>query len=699
MNLLSLIKFRKNILPDRSEKVKDALDDFIYIMKWGLSSNSQILNLSSVIHNRFLLWQKWFFEENAKNGILGRIYDESTKGIQKMSRPVLVDSLDWSLINNLMQGWETKIRNDKEFNKLWLGGLKQGYNSGGRAFLSYLGIRRPDSSISKFRIGASFNLKEPLVLDMMQRRVNLLRPEVDDFTFKQVKSTILDSYYNKGEHPYDTARRLRGVFDETYHNRARTIARTETNWAMSEANLESMKRAEIQFKKWLTTQNACDECASLNKEVVEVNQPFSNGWDSPADAHPCCRCAISPAMRKGEKPSRYWDGESLNVLEETPEVVQIPQLGRLPGDAVSFDVEPYTAVPRSSLADKTTLEMREMCKTNGIKYFRVMNREELVTVLTDPSKATEIGQIARARWMKTGPKIPLPAKTQVQVAATELEKKTTAELMQLAHAKNIPNFRVMRKTELVSVLSNPAKYDEIQQAVKARLRAARGIPGKQPGTTQADELGLTDVEARRKESVDKILFNAQSEDESVSDESFRKNIKDWLEYHDVETLEAASKKGLRVGLYKKNRDVWWAHSSNFSGVYQPGTHRIGLSRLDGGFRADVFNHEMGHFISDEVDAYRSHLVTINNETTIELRIIAERSLPEGSKAKGWKESWKDIRDETQIISRYACHSSSENFSEALKLYMKGGTAAEKLKRVAPKLYNAIQKYIFKGKRF
>ena len=285
------------------DAVNDSIEDFIYICKWGLSSNRQILDFTKKLHARFMVWRKWFFSEDRDKRILSRVYTEYSKGVKKLKRH-RIDDVDWTLISSLTQDWEYRVRSDEEFNDIWMEGLKTGYDTGGKAFLGRLGIR------------ASFNLRDPGVITQLKNRVNLMRKDIDDFTFNRIKGVILDSYYNKGEHPFATARRIHMEFQDIERARAKTIARTETNWAMSNANLESMKRADIQYKKWLTTRGACEECAPLNREVVPVEGAFSNGWQSPADAHPNCRCAISPSMIRGTAPVQYWNGESMENIED-----------------------------------------------------------------------------------------------------------------------------------------------------------------------------------------------------------------------------------------------------------------------------------------------------------------------------------------------------------------------------------------------
>jgi len=339
-----------------------------------------------------------------------------------------------------------------------------------------------------------------------------------------------------------------------------------------------------------------------------------------------------------------------------------------------------------------------LAKDRGIKYFRVMNKQELLTVLQHPEKAVEIGQIARVRWMKKGPKIPLPPKTQVATLTAELERKSTAELMRIAHARNIPNFRVMRKKELLTVLSDPTKYDEIQIAVKARLRAARQMAGTRPGTTRADELGLTDVQRRKDDAIDMIVYRSNNHVRDISDESYKRNLKKWLDDFDVEVLELADKKGLEIGLYNTEREIWWAKGeAGYSGCYQPSTRRVALVVRQRGYKKSTFDHEIGHFIQHESPVYRQKLYKTNLEDYMVQKKIANENTPE--RFRGERKAWMYIRDENTIISAYSTYDNGEHIAEAVKYYMRGGYSADKLKRVSPSLYNKLFKYLFKGRTF
>jgi len=339
-----------------------------------------------------------------------------------------------------------------------------------------------------------------------------------------------------------------------------------------------------------------------------------------------------------------------------------------------------------------------MAKDKGIKYFRVMSKQELLTVLQHPEKAVSIGQIARARWMKTGPKIPVSPKDAIATLTAELEKKSTAELMRMAQAKHILNFRVMRKKELILVLSDPTQYDKIQIAVKARLRAARGLPGKKPGTTQADDLKLVNIAERKRIAIEKIESNATSYDDVISSDQFRKTTGKWLQRYDLETLEAAANKNLLLELYELESDVpWRGGHSGFSGMYWRGRKRLALIRYKRGYKVATFDHEMGHFIEDQVSAYLRCRDTCDSDMLDQRKLVTVSRLGRGV---DWNEKWKwVINGGNKVVSDYSLYDSGEHWAEAIKYYMTGEKRAQKLKTVSPVLYEKIKKAIFHGKEF
>ena len=137
---------------------------------------------------------------------------------------------------------------------------------------------------------------------------------------------------------------------------------------------------------------------------------------------------------------------------------------------VSPQVPPFEPFTEKELAGKRAVELRMLAREKKIKYFRVMNKRELMIVLTQPERCEEGARIAKARWQHKA--VPDP-RGDITRLAQEYRGKGVRDLMEEARQKGVKKFRVMTKDQLVTVLSDPAKHDAIQQAVRAKLRAAR----------------------------------------------------------------------------------------------------------------------------------------------------------------------------------------------------------------------------------
>jgi SPP1 gp7 family putative phage head morphogenesis protein len=77
--------------------------------------------------------------------------------------------------------------------------------------------------------------------------------------------------------------------------RSQMIATTEMNDAFSQAALEKITANGYEWKRWITSPLACDECVDVDEEVVAADDIFSIGVSRPP-AHPNCRCAIVPSF-------------------------------------------------------------------------------------------------------------------------------------------------------------------------------------------------------------------------------------------------------------------------------------------------------------------------------------------------------------------------------------------------------------------
>ncbi|NED59592.1 phage head morphogenesis protein, partial [Streptomyces sp. SID10244] len=69
------------------------------------------------------------------------------------------------------------------------------------------------------------------------------------------------------------------------------IAQTESVNAWSKGQYEYAKAAGAKKKVWEALAGACPQCAPMDGEKVEIDEPFSGGVLLPS-RHPRCRCSV-----------------------------------------------------------------------------------------------------------------------------------------------------------------------------------------------------------------------------------------------------------------------------------------------------------------------------------------------------------------------------------------------------------------------
>ena len=128
---------------------------------------------------------------------------------------------------------------------------------------------------------------------------------------KQLSKIISDGIKNKRgipgiksdiRHKFDWM--ARGAKSEipgrTLASRAEMIARTETNNALSQAQLQKMQDMDITGKEWITAGDDRVSDACLQNEAdgaIPRDQSFSSGAMAPPE-HVNCRCSLAPVMLK-----------------------------------------------------------------------------------------------------------------------------------------------------------------------------------------------------------------------------------------------------------------------------------------------------------------------------------------------------------------------------------------------------------------
>ena len=87
--------------------------------------------------------------------------------------------------------------------------------------------------------------------------------------------------------------------DEVSISRARMIARTESNDALSQAFLDTSTAMGVDYKEWITF-DPCPICSQNSGKVIKMDALFPTGVLRPPQ-HPSCRCSLAPALSPGRE--------------------------------------------------------------------------------------------------------------------------------------------------------------------------------------------------------------------------------------------------------------------------------------------------------------------------------------------------------------------------------------------------------------
>jgi SPP1 gp7 family putative phage head morphogenesis protein len=116
-------------------------------------------------------------------------------------------------------------------------------------------------------------------------------------TTRNQLSDLVEQYLRSGKNVRDLAEEIDTHLRDNWEGRAETIARTELQFAANEGAVDQYQAEGIQQKQWWTSQDemVCPVCEDLDGDVVDIDDLFSDGSDSPP-AHPNCRCTVLPVV-------------------------------------------------------------------------------------------------------------------------------------------------------------------------------------------------------------------------------------------------------------------------------------------------------------------------------------------------------------------------------------------------------------------
>lgn len=143
-------------------------------------------------------------------------------------------------------------------------------------------------------------------IDYANKHCAQLVTKMDEETKDRLARVIGDAIEGKRGIP-GLSRDIRKEFGDMSKYRSQLIARTETNDALSEAGMRSMKRLGVTGKEWIRGTSSplfdenCEICAENEAAgVIPINDAFPSG-DMRPPGHPSCICACVPVMLEEEK--------------------------------------------------------------------------------------------------------------------------------------------------------------------------------------------------------------------------------------------------------------------------------------------------------------------------------------------------------------------------------------------------------------
>ena len=256
--------------------------------------------------------------------------EEEIEAIIKMSMGSLEDIVidktkteDMAVINQFFDGWADNVSPER------MEGVMEDYlpkaaNLGGNRALADLGIK------------IAFNLKNPGIMKEIQNRGVKITGGISQTTLNNFRDTFYRGYMKKGMSPYDLKKQIKGMFEETYKNRAMTIARTETGVAQMTVQQETYVRNGIQKKRWLSLVDDRTRPSHIvaDGQTRKIDEPFDVG--GAAMMHPLdgyaparevinCRCDYTAWQVKSDlMPAIPWVGGSeVAAVMETGEIEKI----------------------------------------------------------------------------------------------------------------------------------------------------------------------------------------------------------------------------------------------------------------------------------------------------------------------------------------------------------------------------------------
>ena len=245
---------------------------------------------------------KWLKDKN----ILSKLFKYFKKHYPELYEKDISED-DLTILNKFIKDWKKNVKpeNMEKVLNYW---MSRAAAYGGLKALQELGI------------DLSFNLKDRKLLKSFKDRGKKITGGISKKTLKDFRNILKVAYLEEGISPYEVAKRIKGLFEETYKNRAMIIARTETAISSSTTQFETYKKNGIKFKMWLAVvdERTRDSHEYVNGQVVRIDEffdvmgtPMMHPHDPTAPAREVisCRCDHVAIIENWNEPAVPWNGQ------------------------------------------------------------------------------------------------------------------------------------------------------------------------------------------------------------------------------------------------------------------------------------------------------------------------------------------------------------------------------------------------------
>ena len=226
--------------------------------------------------------------ENLLERRIIKFYDRSKKELLEELKKYRVEDLKEAeeLIEYVLQ------KNEKDFQEIIYKGIETGAKLGALQVVQF--------DLHRYKYFKKFSLND--IHPDVYTKIRTRKEEWCEKKSKQLNQGIITTL----QQGYENGQGIDTIADELTKNynvekaRARTIARTEINGAKNDVAFHTIQDLGIEKKQWSSSEDmrVRPSHASVNGEIVGINEYFSNGLlypcdpDGPADEVCNCRCSV-----------------------------------------------------------------------------------------------------------------------------------------------------------------------------------------------------------------------------------------------------------------------------------------------------------------------------------------------------------------------------------------------------------------------